>query len=189
MPLRIVCCYRDESHIDPRAKEALVTAISGLDVDVILHPVGDSPFAYGEWLDYHWSMCSRGSQSLAIVEPDIVVRPDVIDAFLNRPDPYVCFPYALLTEVAPALGCTRFSNEFIREHPTLIDEAVAMNVSWRQLDVVIQRKLLVGKYGIQPLVLLPPVEHLNPAKALLPDADPTPVMGIPDMFGNLEVLA
>ena len=51
-----------------------------------------------------------------------------------------------------------------------LDEAVATGVGWQQLDVVIMRHLLARKYGEQPTVLLPPVEHLNEKKRLLPDA-------------------
>jgi hypothetical protein len=56
-------------------------------------------------------------------------------------------------------------------------------------DVVVQRRLLAQRYGEQPTVLLPPVEHLNAEKALLPDADPTPVLRVPDIgeIGNLAV--
>lgn len=137
----------------------------------------DDPTAYGKIIAQHWSF----TDSLAIVEPDIVVRPDVLDAFLNCPEPYCAFPYDLSTDVMCALGCTRFSASFIGRYPSLMREAVGENASWFQFDIVVQRKLLVDRHGEQPHVHLPKVEHLNEAKALRPDASPEPLMSIPGM--------
>lgn len=135
--------------------------------------------AYGGTLQNEWQFCHAAHEGLAIVEPDIVVRPDVIDAFLNCPEPYCAFPYALLTDVMPALGCTRFSAAFIRKYPTLMRDAVATRVGFRQFDIVVQRHILVAQFGEQPHVHLPPVEHLNEAKRLRPDASPEPLMSLP----------
>jgi hypothetical protein len=142
--------------------------------------------AYGSILSGRWGTATERGDALAIVEPDIVVRPDVIAEFLDNPAPYLCFPYAWTTNIGPALGCTRFSAAFIARYPTLMAEAQLTGVGWQQLDVVIMRRLLADKYGEQPLVLLPPVEHLNERKRLLPDADPTPLMSVPvGDIGNL----
>lgn len=142
----------------------------------------DDPRAYGRYLAQHWGI----TDSLAIIEPDIVVRPDVLDAFFNCPEPYCAFPYDLLTDCMCALGCTRFSADFIAKYPSLMREAVGENVSWFQFDIVVQRKLLVDRYGEQPHVHLPKVEHLNEAKRLRPDANPEPLMSIPGMTFPLQ---
>lgn len=131
--------------------------------------------AYGRLLAANWNK----GQSLAIVEQDIVVRPDIIEAFRNHPEGYICFPYPWRTDIGPALGCVRWSSEFMEAHPTVMDEAVAQNVSYLQFDVVLMRHILVRRYGIQPTVLLPPAEHLNEAKALLPEASREPLMSLP----------
>lgn len=137
------------------------------------------PRAYGEVVMKAWGECLRDDQGLTIVEPDIVVRRDVIDAFFDCPHPYCAFPYELLTDVMPALGCTRFSAAFIAKYPTLMRDAVATRVGFRQFDIVVQRHLLVARYGEQPHVHLPPVIHLNEAKRLRPDGSPEPLMSLP----------
>lgn len=138
-------------------------------------------FGYGKTLQKHWEQ----GEDFAIVEPDIVIRKDVADAFLNCPYAYCCFPYAWVTNIGPALGCTRFRTEFLRDHPTAMREATNTGVSWRQLDVVLQRHILWGVHKEQPHVHLPPVEHLNEAKQLMEGADPTPMMAVPTDIGNL----
>jgi hypothetical protein len=77
------------------------------------------------------------------------------------------------------LGCTRWSHDFIARHPDAVRRANRNGVTWRQFDVVLMRHVLARELGEQPLVLLPPVVHLNEAKALLPDADPTPMTEVP----------
>lgn len=178
MSLRIVCCYVP-GLLQQRTWVALEHhAAETCDIEMVELPAEDDR-AYGAELRDQWDECVRESRALAIVEQDVVVRADVIEAFLNDPDDYVCFPYAWLTDVGPALGCTRFSAKFIRSYPNLIEEATWAGVGWQQLDVVIMRHLLARRYGEQPKVLLPPVEHLNEKKQLLPDASPEPLMEVP----------
>lgn len=132
-------------------------------------------FAYGEALAEVWAQGKR----FAVVEPDIVIRDDVADAFVNCDHGYCAFPYAWTTNVGPALGCTWFSEEFIAKFPNVMREAVDHNVSYRQFDAVFMRWVLARKYRQQPHVHLPPVEHLNARQALLPGFDPTPLMEVP----------
>jgi hypothetical protein len=185
--LNIVCCYV-EGQLRPEAERAL-TLHTRFQPDVFvtlleLDAIDDR--AYGRMLAAQWARSWRTGSSMAIVEPDIVVRADVINQFVWHPAAYIAYPYTWSTNVGPALGCTRFSAAFIERYPGLLKEAVATGVGWQQLDVVIMRRLLAQKYGEQPTVLLPPVEHLNEAKRLLPDADPTPMMYVPtDDIGNL----
>lgn len=142
-----------------------------------LDPEDDT--AYGRKLAEAWRDCLLAGAGLAVVEQDIVVGPDVLTAFRDNPHEYVAFPYAWKTDVGPALGCTRFSHRFVAKYPHLMEEAVATGVGWRQFDVTLMRHLLARKYGEQPHVLLPPVEHLNEEKRLLPDASPEPLMTLP----------
>lgn len=135
----------------------------------------EDQFAYGRILRELW----EAGEDLAIVEPDIVVRADVCESFLNCPELYCAWPYQWLTNVGPALGCTRFRSEFLKKYPDVMVKVEAQNVTWRQLDVVLMRHVLAREYGEQPHIHLPPVEHLNPKKQLLPDADPTPMTHVP----------
>jgi hypothetical protein len=136
----------------------------------------DDPYDYGHKLREHWR---NGGDDLFIVEPDIVVRPDAISEIMKCDCIYGGFPYPWVTDVGIALGCTWFKREFIQKYPTLLDEAVNLGITWKQLDTTVQRKLLVAKYGEQPHVHLPAVAHLNEAKALLPEASPIPLMELP----------
>lgn len=160
--------------------DALRQCVAGRDGHLTWIQVStEHPRAYGEVVMKNWAWCLANDDGLAIVEPDIVIRRDVVDAFLDCPEPYCAFPYELLTDVMPALGCTRFSAAFIAKYPTLMRDAVATRVGFRQFDIVVQRHLLVARYGEQPHVHLPPVEHLNESKRLRPDASPEPLMSLP----------
>lgn len=140
------------------------------------HPIeaGD-PKAYGLILQYYWEL----GEDFAVVEPDIVIREDVADAFRDCECLYGAFPYEWLTDVGPALGCTWFRSAFLQKHPDAMREVLAKNISWRQLDVVLMRHILAREYGEQPHVHLPPVEHLNEKKKLMPGANQEPMMHVP----------
>lgn len=176
--LRIVCCsvpgqLRKETR-------AALQAFTPIFVDIAYSPVkADDDTDYGRVLAAHWTQCVLDGLALAIVEPDIVVRPDVIDAFLNCPCEYGGFPYSWGPEVGIALGCTRFRAEFIQRYPDLMARAVAKGVGWQQFDVVVQRHLLVREHGEQPHICGATVEHLNPLKQLRPDGNPTPLASLP----------
>ncbi len=135
----------------------------------------DDPSHYSHWLADIWAQ----KQDFVLIEQDIVIRADVTESFLSCPEPWCLFPYAWLTEVGPALGCSRFRAEFLTQFPDAMRKVLQHNVSWRQMDVVLMRHVLAREYGQQPHVHLPPVEHLNPRKQLSPDADPTPKLTVP----------
>lgn len=135
----------------------------------------DDVSAYGKLIAELW----ESGDSFAIIEQDIRVRADIVDGFLSCPEPYCAYPYSWMTDVGPALGCTRFRAELTRDYPTAAEEAVLKNVGWQQFDVILMRHVLVRRYGLQPHVHLPVVEHLNEAKALLPDANPNPLTSLP----------
>lgn len=136
----------------------------------------EDPHAYARVLANYWAE----AEGFFVVEPDIVITEDVTDEAVACPHPYCAWPYAWTTNVGPALGCTLFRKEILEAHPTAMLEVMAMNVTWRQVDVMLMRHVLLKKYGWQPHVHLPPVVHLNDEKKLLPEADPTPMLEIPD---------
>lgn len=141
------------------------------------HPIDpEDQKAYEKILTYYWEL----GEDFAIVEPDIVIREDVAEAFLNCECVYGGFVYPWLTDIGIALGCTWFRSEFLQKFPTAMKEVAAKNVSWRQLDVVLMRHILARKYMQQPHIHLPPVAHLNPEKQLLPEASTEPLMYVPE---------
>jgi hypothetical protein len=132
-------------------------------------------FAYGQIIQGYWE---RG-ETFMVVEPDIVIRKDVVDAFLHCECEYGCFPYPWLTDVGPALGCTWFRSSFLKKYPEAMREVNETRVMWNQIDVVLMRHVLARKHGEQPHVHLPPVEHLNPDKQLMAEASDIPLMSVP----------
>lgn len=135
----------------------------------------DDHYGYVRILSQYW----KQGDDFAVVEPDIVVRPDVVSDFIHCEHTYCAYPYAWTTNVGPALGCTWWRSDFLKKYPDAMEEVMKRQVTWRQLDVVLMRHILARGYGEQPHVHLPPVRHLNEAKQLLPDADPTPLMEVP----------
>lgn len=154
-------------------RDEAVESIAKFSKDTHFRILTEEPTHYGRAVADEWDQC----EGFIMVEPDIVIREDVIDAANNCGCEYGCFPYAWKTDIGPALGCTWFKKSFIEKFPTAPHEA--KHVSWKQFDVVFMRHVLARKYGQQPHVHLPPVEHLNEEKQLLPEADPTPLMEVP----------
>lgn len=131
--------------------------------------------AYPKLIAEYWSQ----KQDFAVIEPDIVIREDVAVEFQTCPEIYCCYPYAWLTNVGPALGCTRFRKELLEEHPDIMSNVLRQGIGWRQTDVVLMRHELARARGIQPHVHLPQVEHLNERKRLLPEAPKEIMMEVP----------
>lgn len=121
----------------------------------------------------------KEQESFFIVEQDIVIRWDVSEGVLGCGCLYGAFPYPWLTDVGPALGCTWFYREFISQYPEVMETIMRMNIAWNQLDVVLMRHLLVREHHQQPHVHVPPVEHLNELKRLMPSANPNPLTSLP----------
>lgn len=170
--MRTLTCY-----VPGGLREETVDALSAqstrLHVTLVQIPKED-PYAYGHAIQKMW----WAQEDFFIVEPDIVIRPDVADAALNCGCEYGCFPYAWLTDVGPALGCTWFKKSFLQKYPHAVDRIVGA-ITWKQFDCVLMRHILAREHGEQPHVHLPPVEHLNPEKQLLPEASPVPLMEVP----------
>lgn len=149
--------------------------------EIRLRYVGDDDHAYGRILLEAWECWG---DDLAIVEPDIVIDRSVVAGFHSCPEPYCCYPYAMTTNIMPALGCTRFSLPFREQYPNAVREALELPGGYgaghfRSVDVCLQRYVLAREYGIQPHVHLPAVTHLNEKQALRPDAPREVVMEVP----------
>lgn len=170
--VKIVTCYVSPDQLRDETLEALIKHRAGADIHMRSIDPNDD-LAYMRVIKGYW----EAQDDFMIVEPDIVIRADVTEAFKNCGCEYGCFPYAWKTDVGPALGCTWFRASFLRKYPTAVWETG--NVSWRQFDVVLMRHVLARKYGEQPHVHLPPVTHLNEEKQLLPEASSEPLMQVP----------
>lgn len=147
-------------------------------------PVDDDPLAYGRILADLWDV----AEGLAVVEQDIVIRPDVVDAFLNCPEPWCCYPYECRSSVIPMLGCTRFDSKFLCSYPDAMEEALTLPGGYgpghyRSVDYSLFRDVLALKHGLQPHCHLPPVEHLNEQQRLSPLVSQEPVLTIDHSYG------
>lgn len=169
----VLCCFVDGKLQDETAQALTRFFLPG---ELYFNTVDpEEPFAYAELLDVFW----RSGNDFAVVEPDIVIRADVAEAFRNCPEPYCCFPYVWKTDVGPALGCTRFRGSLTSRFPHAVRDIINSRITWRQMDVVLMRHTLARDNGIQPHVHLPAVKHLNPDKQLLPEASPEPLLSVP----------
>jgi hypothetical protein len=172
-----LCCHTGVGHLRPETVGALTTWAS--DDEIRFVNVGGSDLRYGLVLASAWGW----SDDLAIIEPDIMVRGDVVEAFHSCREGYCCFPYALTTDVMPALGCTMFGFGFRRKHPDAMNEALEEPAGhgpghFRSIDVALQRYVL-ARNGIQPHVHVPAVTHLNGKQALIEGASPEPILEVP----------
>lgn len=125
---------------------------------------GADDSAYGEIIAELWEL----GLPLAVVEHDVVIRQDVVDAFVDCPEPYCAFVYQWTTNIGPALGCTRFRPELLDAYPDAARNAAG--VGYRQFDHALIRREL-ARNGAYPHVHLPIVDHLNPAQQLVAPFD------------------
>jgi len=132
--------------------------------------VGDSETAYSELVCELWA---RG-ESFAIVEHDIVPAKGMLDRFASCPELFCAHPYEWSeSHLGPALGCNRFSEDFLSAFPRAAEQAASIPGvygpgSWREFDYWLTRTVLEDHYGQVPHLHLPPVLHLNEKKRLLP---------------------
>lgn len=169
-----LCAY---TSLRPETEAALVGWVPDGDDLGLVDVLGDD-YAYGRLLCECWAT----GLDFAVVEQDIVIREDVAYAFSTCPQPYCAYPYSWSTTVGVALGCTRFRGVFTQRYPDAMREACETPSAygqpghWKQLDVFLQRRILRDQHGEQPCGHLPPVEHVNPGRALVDGADPTPLL-------------
>ena len=99
--------------------------------------VSSSPFAYCAALCKWWETAVVEGTDLAIVEHDVVCRPDIIETFVNCPEPWCSFTYAdiccqdengwspCMEAWRNMIGCTRFRAELIADVPNAVSAVPA----------------------------------------------------------------
>lgn len=123
--------------------------------------LNEHPLAYHTLLAKLWA----DGDSFLIIEHDIEIRTGVVEELEACPEPYCCFPYAgpggdLLVR---SLGCTRFSGEFIAEHPSLMLDLEDRGMTetsprhWRRMDAELAHYMQIRQ--IAPHMHQPPVLH------------------------------
>lgn len=131
--------------------------------------VGGSDTAYAELLAEEWAI----GETFAICEHDVVPRPDSLDELERCAYRYCAFPVALQLYVAPCLSLTKFDAQLLELYPDAMERVLRVPTNygppghWRQLDTVLQRTVLLNRYGRQVHCHLPAVEHLNETKRQL----------------------
>lgn len=94
--------------------------------DAIWVDVSGSPYAYYEALLGWWDDALAGGHHIAILEHDVVCRPDIVEAFETCPEPWCVYSYAEMCHDAcreawrNMLGCTRFRYELIAAVPNAV---------------------------------------------------------------------
>lgn len=107
----------------------------------------------GSEYDYWRVFCDywEPSYDLTIVEHDVVIRPDVLEAFNTCPEPWCAFPYddhspADAEAWANMLGCTRFRKEIIEALPATLKAVEERFRDWHYLCDGIGRILRTAGY-------------------------------------------
>lgn len=139
--------------------------VAGAPKDTIWLDVSSSPLAYyGALLDI-WE---RG-ETFAVLEHDVVCRPDVIEAFAECPEPWCCFGYSDIccqdeTGFSPCmeawrnlLGCTRFRRDVINAVPDAISAIPPEGWDWHNVCDGLGANLRAA--GFTHHWHFPPVEH------------------------------
>lgn len=141
--------------------------------DVEFVDVSGDDYAYGRLLQQLWA----DGRTFTVCEHDVVPSAGMLAELAMCRQPYCAFPVPLLTSVAPSLSLTRFAASLLERYPDVMDRVMRVPTNWggpghyRQLDVVLQRTVLLNRYGLQPHIHMPPATHLNEEKArLLPGA-------------------
>lgn len=118
-----------------------------------------------DW-DYHRLFCQlwEAREDFVIIEHDIVIHQYVVDQFMNCPEWWCTFPYALQSHasgpgkplmVTKSLGCARFRVELMHEVPNVMHKAAGLH--WGKLDSDVQK----GLKPLTPHVHLPAVGHIK----------------------------
>ena len=147
--------------------------VDGAPKDAIWINVSSSPNAYYAALFDIWD---RG-ESFAVLEHDVVCRPDVIESFENCPEPWCAYGYgdichwSCMEAWANALGCTRFRQEALEAVPDALSSVPSHLWDWHQVcdrlgerlraagfrhhwhwPPVVHHHLVDGIHGPQPLI-------------------------------------
>ena len=103
--------------------------------NTIFLDVSDDNDAYWRALSYMW----EEGQDFAVIEHDVICRPDVVEQFDNCPEPWCMFAYdnmcheACKEAWANALGCTRFRKEVIDAVPHALSAIPEKDRDWHNV--------------------------------------------------------
>ena len=134
------------------------------DVDIVWREIDSSDTtAYARILVEAWSW----EGDLVVVEQDIGVRRDVLEAFQECRQPWCGNPYPIGKQLLVCLGCTRFTATLKATLPDLMAEAAAVEADggmvpagdWRRMDIRIGALLEAHGHNRHPH--LPAVEHFH----------------------------
>ena len=127
--------------------------------------VSSSPTAYQSLLATVW----QAGSAFCIVEMDIVVYPDAIEAMERCPSPWCVTAYNVGSEYAGYLGCVKFGDALVADQPDVFTEINRLPDDgtprgyWGRLDTRLERVL--RERGYTKHTHWPAVGHLNPEKA------------------------
>ena len=97
-------------------EDGVLEALGVTGYAVELRDVSGSDSDYWRLLRQLW-----GGDDLVVIEQDIRIKPDTLDAFVNCPNGWCASQYRYLgSENYTGLGCTRFRREFMLAHPDVI---------------------------------------------------------------------
>jgi hypothetical protein len=122
--------------------------------------VGDSDSAYFDLLYELWS----AGDGFIVVEQDVIVRPDTIDALLQCSMPWCMYPIPYLGSTYPGLGCVKFSESVLRQSPNAMARVAGMSDAthpakhWCRLDAWLQYRVL-PQDGHERHIHQPPLGH------------------------------
>ncbi len=142
-----------------RLHPKVVQALTGWDVAFV--DVSGSDEAYWELLASLWAK----GRTFVVIEHDIVVRPDTLDALLECHEPWCSFQVPYVGRVYAGLSCAKFSASLIARHPDALERVGEMSDEdhpaghWCRLDSWLQTVLNPG--GEEMHVHGPPLEHLR----------------------------
>lgn len=146
----------------PETVEAL--ALAGVQAEFVPLPEDTS---YGQLLRKLWNR----QETFIVVEQDIAPRPGDLEKLVACEHGWCGFVHAIGTIYTACLGCTKFSTEFIQEHPDLLERVWRIDYDgmrpgvWQRLDV--RMDSLLNPEGVYIHEHWPPVAHYNPSQQIL----------------------
>jgi hypothetical protein len=122
--------------------------VAGAPRDAVWVDVSSSPIAYYGALLEIWE---RG-ETFAVLEHDVVCRPDVVEAFEECPEPWCSYGYSdichkeCMEAWANALGCTRFRREVLEAVPDAMSSVPVEGWDWHGVCDGLGRNLRAAGY-------------------------------------------
>ena len=109
--------------------------VNGAPRDAVWVDVSRDPLAYHAALAWAW----ESGESFALLEHDVVCRPDVVAAFEDCPEPWCVFGYSDICHVEcmeawrNMLGCTRFRAEVLEAVPDAVSSIPEDRRDWHNV--------------------------------------------------------